>query len=34
MTKLHAVDVHVGLRIRQCRTLLTMSQSKLGDAVG
>src|SRR6266508_6058660 len=34
MTKSHAVDVHVGLRMRQRRTLLAMSQSKLGDAVG
>src|SRR5262249_26895896 len=28
------VDVHVGARMRQRRTLLGMSQSKLGDAVG
>ncbi|HEX9326337.1 MAG TPA: helix-turn-helix transcriptional regulator, partial [Reyranella sp.] len=34
MTKSHAVDVHVGLRMRQRRTLLAMSQTKLGDAVG
>lgn len=30
----HAVDVHVGKRLRQRRTLLGMSQTKLGDAVG
>jgi transcriptional regulator with XRE-family HTH domain len=34
MTKSHAVDVHVGQRVRQRRTLLAMSQTKLGDAVG
>jgi transcriptional regulator with XRE-family HTH domain len=34
MTKSHAVDVHVGQRMRQRRTLLAMSQTKLGDAVG
>jgi transcriptional regulator with XRE-family HTH domain len=34
MAKSHAVDVHVGARMRQRRTLLGMSQSKLGDAVG
>jgi len=28
------VDVHVGSRIRQRRTLLGLSQEKLGDAVG
>lgn len=28
------VDVHVGGRIRQRRTLLGMSQGKLGDAIG
>ena len=28
------VDVHVGSRVRQRRTLLGMSQEKLGDAVG
>lgn len=28
------VDVHVGARIRQRRTLLGLSQEKLGDAVG
>ena len=30
----HAVDVHVGRRLRQRRTLLGMSQTKLGEAVG
>lgn len=30
----HPVDVHVGRRIRQQRTLLGMSQSKLGEAAG
>src|SRR5262245_61753114 len=34
MPKSHAVDVHVGARMRQRRTLLAMSQTKLGDAVG
>src|SRR5262245_31431626 len=34
MAKSHTVDVHVGARMRQRRTLLGMSQSKLGDAVG
>ena len=34
MAKSHAVDVHVGTRVRQRRTLLAMSQTKLGDAVG
>lgn len=28
------VDVHVGGRIRQCRTLRGISQEKLGDAIG
>ncbi|MBL4614923.1 MAG: helix-turn-helix transcriptional regulator, partial [Magnetovibrio sp.] len=28
------VDVHVGARLRQRRTLLGMSQEKLGEAVG
>ncbi len=28
------VDVHVGTRLRQRRTLLGMSQEKLGDAIG
>lgn len=32
--KPHPVDVHVGTRIRQQRTLLGMSQSKLAEAVG
>jgi len=30
----HAVDVHIGKRLRQRRTLLGMSQTKLGEAVG
>jgi len=30
----HPVDVHVGMRVRQRRTLLGMSQEKLGEAVG
>ena len=30
----HPVDVHVGTRVRQRRTLLGMSQEKLGDALG
>ena len=34
MAKSHNVDVHVGTRMRQRRTLLAMSQTKLGDAVG
>jgi transcriptional regulator with XRE-family HTH domain len=34
MAKFHPVDVYVGTRIRQRRTLLAMSQTKLGDAVG
>ena len=34
MAKTHTVDVHVGARMRQRRTLLGMSQTKLGDAVG
>src|SRR4030088_2810192 len=34
MAKSHTVDVHVGARMRQRRTLLGMSQTKLGDAVG
>lgn len=28
------VDIHVGHRLRQCRTLLGLSQEKLGEAVG
>lgn len=28
------VDVHVGGRVRQCRTLLGMSQGELGEALG
>src|SRR5215510_5057699 len=34
MAKTHNVDVHVGARMRRRRTLLGMSQTKLGDAVG
>lgn len=34
MPKSHPVDVHVGMRMRQRRTLLGMSQTKVGDAVG
>jgi transcriptional regulator with XRE-family HTH domain len=34
MAKSHTVDVHIGTRMRQRRTLLGMSQSKVGDAVG
>ncbi len=34
MLKSHPVDVHVGMRMRQRRTLLGMSQTKVGDAVG
>ncbi len=30
----HPVDVHVGARVRLRRTLLGMSQEKLGEAVG
>jgi transcriptional regulator with XRE-family HTH domain len=30
----HPVDMHVGVRLRQRRTLLGMSQTTLGDAVG
>jgi len=30
----HPVDVHVGARVRLRRTLLGMSQEKLGDALG
>ena len=30
----HPVDVHVGSRVRMRRTLLGMSQEKLGDALG
>ena len=31
---LHPVDVHVGARLRQRRTLLGMTQTNLGDALG
>jgi transcriptional regulator with XRE-family HTH domain len=34
MKLLHPVNVHAGRRVRQRRTLLGMSESKLGDAVG
>lgn len=34
MARSHPVDVHVGVRLRQRRTLLGMSQSKIGTAVG
>ena len=30
----HPVDVHVGKRVRGRRTLLGMSQEKLGEALG
>jgi transcriptional regulator with XRE-family HTH domain len=30
----HPVDVHVGVRLRDGRTVLGMSQGKLGDAIG
>ncbi len=32
--KLHPVDAHVGARVRQRRTLLSMTQTDLGDALG
>ncbi len=32
--KRHPVDVHVGSRVRQRRTLLGMTQTDLGDAIG
>ena len=28
------VDVHVGSRVRRCRTMMRMSQEKLGHAIG
>ena len=34
MARSHPVDVHVGVRMRQRRTLLGMSQTKVADAVG
>lgn len=34
MAKSHPVDVSVGALLRQRRTLLRMSQTKVGDAVG
>lgn len=30
----NAIDVHVGARVRQARMLLSMSQEKLGNALG
>lgn len=32
--KPNPIDIHVGSRIRERRTLLGMSQSKLGDSIG
>ena len=34
MSRSHPVDVHVGARLRQRRTLLGMSQTKVGESVG
>jgi len=34
MGKPHPIDVHVGSRVRLRRTLLGMSQEKLGEAIG
>ena len=34
MAKSHTVDIHVGARMRQRRTLLAMSQTAVGNAVG
>jgi transcriptional regulator with XRE-family HTH domain len=34
MSKAHPVDIHVGIRMRQRRTLLGMSQAALGKGVG
>jgi transcriptional regulator with XRE-family HTH domain len=34
MSRSHPVDIHVGTRLRQRRSLLGMSQTKLGQAVG
>ena len=34
MPSRHPIDIHVGLRIRQRRRLLDMSQQTLGAAVG
>jgi transcriptional regulator with XRE-family HTH domain len=34
LAKAHNVDVHVGGRMRQRRSLLGMSQTAVGDAVG
>lgn len=33
-SKPNPIDIHVGSRVRQRRTLLGMSQEKLGDALG
>ncbi len=30
----HSVDVHVGMRVRQRRSLLGMTQQELGDSAG
>ncbi len=32
--KPHPIDVYVGARMRQCRTLLGMNQTKLGEELG
>jgi hypothetical protein len=32
--KPNPIDIHVGARVRLRRTLLGMSQEKLGDAIG
>lgn len=34
IAKSHPVDVHVGTRLRQRRSLLGISQTKLGESVG
>ncbi len=34
MARSHPVDMHVGLRMRQRRALLGMSQTALGNSVG
>jgi DNA-binding XRE family transcriptional regulator len=31
---LNSIDMHVGSRMRVCRMMLGMSQTKLGDALG
>jgi transcriptional regulator with XRE-family HTH domain len=33
-TRIGPIDIHVGARVRQRRTLLGMTQTKLGDALG